>query len=464
MKKIYSKFTRERDKRYQIETAIYKMDDGSKTISKSALLPEGRKHLEDMYKNYEYFESLNIHLLVPCWFKDDELFFEFIEGESYYTQILKALEEKKRERFFEILNKYKSVFAILYKDKKTFHKTAEFKQVFGDCNLTESQQAVEKLNIDLTFDNLVEKNSGTFILDYEWIFDFPIPVKFSIYRALYAIALKHQSALSGLISEDELFEYFQISKMEREEFAKMNMEFMKYVEGKTYSYSRILEQYKKNVYFLDEEAKGTNHYAQVYRDKGSGYSEEDSRTYIISDNMREVNLEILLTQEDMPSEIRIDPLDTEVMLHIICFEAETDDGIRKITLDQTENNICLCSGSDVIFKSKDPQILIKIPKEEKWKKIRFRYEVLLADLEKSEPYVQIYRKKDEVSREKLKSKVEEQGALLHESAMRFAEMKELLQMYKDKLNYIESTRIYRTLLQAKVEQIHLWDKLKESDI
>lgn len=133
-------------------------------------------------------------------------------------------------------------------------------------------------------------------------------------------------------------------------------------------------------------------------------------------------------------------------------------------MDQTENNICLCSGSDVIFKSKDPQILIKIPKEEKWKKIRFRYEVLLADLEKSEPYVQIYRKKDEVSREKLKSKVEEQGALLHESAMRFAEMKELLQMYKDKLNYIENTRIYRTLLQAKVEQIHLWDKLKESDI
>ena len=63
----------------------------------------------------------------------------------------------------------------------------------------------------------------------------------------------------------------------------------------------------------------------------------------------------------------------------------------------------------------------------------------------------------------LKAKIEEQGQLLHESAKRFVELEELLQLYKDKLNYIENTRAYRSLLKQKVEQIHLWDKLKEQD-
>ena len=53
--------------------------------------------------------------------------------------------------------------------------------------------------------------------------------------------------------------------------------------------------------------------------------------------------------------------------------------------------------------------------------------------------------------------------MLHESAKRFVELEELLQLYKDKLNYIENTRAYRSLLKQKVEQIHLWDKLKEQD-
>ena len=44
MKKIYSKFTKERDKKFQIETAIYLTEDGKKTISKKALLPEGQEH------------------------------------------------------------------------------------------------------------------------------------------------------------------------------------------------------------------------------------------------------------------------------------------------------------------------------------------------------------------------------------------------------------------------------------
>ena len=53
MKKIYSKFTKERDRRFQIETAIYVTEDGKKAISKRALLPEGQEHIDGMEEDKE---------------------------------------------------------------------------------------------------------------------------------------------------------------------------------------------------------------------------------------------------------------------------------------------------------------------------------------------------------------------------------------------------------------------------
>ena len=74
MKKIYSKFTKERDKKFQIETAIYLTEDGKKTISKKALLPEGEEHIEKMLQNYQYFKNQGICLLTPDYLpKAEEL-------------------------------------------------------------------------------------------------------------------------------------------------------------------------------------------------------------------------------------------------------------------------------------------------------------------------------------------------------------------------------------------------------
>lgn len=459
MKKIYSKFTKERDKKFRIETAIYLTEDGKKTISKKALLPEGQEHIEKMLQNYQYFKNQGICLLTPCRMENKAVFFEFITGDSYYTQILQALENKEQGCLQQILDKYKNIFETLYPVQVPFEKTEKFVSVFGEREIPSGMAAVEKLDIDLTFDNLVENGENTFILDYEWIFDFPVPVKFAIYRALFAFALKHKTALNKLMTEDELFEYFSISKEERKFFAEMNDGFMNYVEGKDYSYSRTLNQYKQEVYYFDEEMKTEPSYAQVYLDRGMGYSEENSRMFPVLKGQREVELEMTLDPCHMPREIRIDPLNTSVMIRMISMEADTTDGIRKITIEQTENNANTCAGNDLVFKSSDPQILLNISEGDQWTCIRIKYEILFSELKNAEPYLQLCKKREE----ELKEKIEEQGQLLHESAKRFVELEELLQLYKDKLNYIENTRAYRSLLKQKVEQIHLWDKLKEQD-
>ena len=459
MKKIYSKFTKERDRRFQIETAIYVTEDGKKAISKRALLPEGQEHIDNMYQNYQYFKEQGICLLTPCRMEHKAVFFYFVTGDSYYTQILQALENKDQDRLQLVLEKYKDIFETMYPAQTPFEKTESFVSVFGNIDIPSEMSAVKKLNIDLTFDNLVENGENTNILDYEWIFDFPVPVKFSIYRALFAIALKHKAALNKLMTEDELFEYFNISKEERKIFAQMNDGFMFYVEGKDYSYSRTLNQYKQEVYYFDEEMKTEPSYAQIYLDRGMGYSEENSRMFPILKEQREVELEMTLDPLHMPREIRIDPLNTSVMIRMIYMEADTTEGIRKITIEQTEQNANTCAGNDLVFKSSDPQILLRVLEGEQWTSIRIKYEILFSELKNAEPYLQLCKKREE----ELKEKIEEQGQLLHASAKRFVELEELLQLYKDKLNYIENTRAYRSLLKQKVEQIHLWDKLKEQD-
>lgn len=459
MKKIYSKFTKERDRRFQIETAIYVTEDGKKAISKRALLPEGQEHIDNIYQNYQYFKEQGICLLTPCRMEHKAVFFDFVTGDSYYTQILQALENKDQDRLQLVLEKYKDIFETMYPAQTPFEKTESFVSVFGNIDIPSEMSAVKKLNIDLTFDNLVENGENTIILDYEWIFDFPVPVKFSIYRALFAIALKHKAALNKLMTEDELFEYFNISKEERRIFAQMNDGFMFYVEGKDYSYSRTLNQYKQEVYYFDEEMKTEPSYAQIYLDRGMGYSEENSRMFPILKEQREVELEMTLDPLHMPREIRIDPLNTSVMIRMIYMEADTTEGIRKITIEQTVQNANTCAGNDLVFKSSDPQILLRVLEGEQWTSIRIKYEILFSELKNAEPYLQLCKKREEV----LKEKIEEQGQLLHASAKRFVELEELLQLYKDKLNYIENTRAYRSLLKQKVEQIHLWDKLKEQD-
>lgn len=67
-----------------------------------------------------------------------------------------------------------------------FQKTPEFVRVFGDADLPDGLTAMPFSNVDWIFENVVEgKDGGITLIDYEWCFDFPVPLEFVLYRALY---------------------------------------------------------------------------------------------------------------------------------------------------------------------------------------------------------------------------------------------------------------------------------------
>ena len=50
----------------------------------------------------------------------------------------------------------------------------------------------KEMNIDMSFDNIItdQTDNKYKIIDYEWVFPFPIPVKFVIYRAVVCFLYK----------------------------------------------------------------------------------------------------------------------------------------------------------------------------------------------------------------------------------------------------------------------------------
>lgn len=465
MKKIYAKFTKERDLQFQIETAIYKDEDGTKVVEKRPLCEEAERHVQRMYDNYVYAREKNDSLLLPCTLKGKSVFFPYIKGRSLYDQIIEAAKRNGREEIFHIMERFSGIIDQLYASTVPFEADNEFIRIFGNPEGLEGQKAAGQVNIDLSFDNVIETEQGIRIFDYEWIFNFPVPVKFPVYRAIFAVFLKNAHLLDGVVEEDEIYRMFGITVKERIVFNNMNKKFMEYVEGGEKSYQKILSSYAQPE--LSLENRNDLDYAQVFWGCEGGFSEERAANYSVNLN-ETVKLKIEVKDFNQVDCVRIDPSNWPCMIQVMRLEVETDDSVYILTPD---NFICNAMNSEEklwIFRTQDPQILIPVQPEKGWKKIYFEYKLLYNHLENMEV---LFAKMDadcerKISQwqEKAKDKqelAEGQARLLEQCAHTIADYEETIQLQKDKLSYIESTKAYQTFLKSKVEAIHLWDKLKE---
>ena len=129
------------------------------------------------------------------------------------------------EEFFVLLTKYYD--ALFYNSFKTDeYCTREFLEIFKvesdicfSChNLT---------NIDVIFSNLFLINDEFVCIDYEWVFDFPIPLEYIFYRVIH----HHQvvnPVFRDFISLNEIFEYFGLDISNIKLFNEWDRHFLSY--------------------------------------------------------------------------------------------------------------------------------------------------------------------------------------------------------------------------------------------
>ncbi|MDD7218782.1 MAG: hypothetical protein PUI16_02145 [Clostridia bacterium] len=449
MKKIYSKFTRERDVKFQIETSVYEDENKQLFVGKTPLNEQGLSHVLRMHENYQYFKNNNINFLLPCEIRDQAVIFPYASGKSVYEKLLDSAHDGDRNQVLKIFQEYLHIFEQMYPDRHPFRQSEDFTEIFGNAEFDKGIMASSKINIDLTFDNIIYTEEGIRILDYEWIFDFDLPVKFPVYRAIYALFIKHRQIISKVISDEELYEMADISKEERNLFECMNRKFMEYVEGYDRSYTRLLGAYVRP----EETNEAGPDYAQIFWSDRDQFSESRMKSQEISIH-NNVNLEINPEEFEETRYIRIDPSNNASIIRILRFEAETDSEIWNLSEDEYDVNGMKIPGNYLIFTKEDPQIIIPVQREKNWKKIRFEYVIEYSGFEDIRDLFDMLDSYCKSRIGKLQDKVQEQSDQLSQCA-------EIIHLQQDKLSYIEGTKVYRALLKNKVDSIHVWDQLKD---
>ncbi|MGE5329793.1 MAG: glycosyltransferase [Deltaproteobacteria bacterium] len=234
MEVIYSKYNRERLPEFQIETTIFK-EDKRLYAKKKALTPEAVSHIKSMNLNYSLLMNNYKNVQVaPATLKDDDIIFDYIQGKAFDALMAEAVIVKDKIGFLNLLNKYLDfVKGLGAKRIKSFKACKRFCEIFGSELELEDVLCIEPANIDLIFDNIIIDNKNRYwIIDYEWVFDFPIPLDFIIFRSINIFSAKYINYFKDFISIKEIYENAGISDEMIKVFEGFESSFQEYVFGK----------------------------------------------------------------------------------------------------------------------------------------------------------------------------------------------------------------------------------------
>lgn len=234
----YIHYTGARNKEYQTKTIII----GQKNVEKSYLNVCTRKY--DIFaKMEEYFSVLqkefpNIEYLQAS-IKNGALTYPYIKGDSLERKLVQKLHdtEKLIVELKKVINKY---FAVDDDYMIDFVLTDQYVDFFGEQYVKTKEKALKITNIDMLLQNLIISANGVVCIDYEWVFDFPIPYEFVIYRCAESFYKKFQMYIMHECSLEQFVVKMGIKQENISIYKHMNKKFYYLVSGE-----EKLDNYRK---------------------------------------------------------------------------------------------------------------------------------------------------------------------------------------------------------------------------
>ncbi|MCL2088944.1 MAG: glycosyltransferase family 2 protein [Oscillospiraceae bacterium] len=255
MKMDFVKYNSNRDKRFMLDTVIYS-DGDKKTVRKIASCPESSRFVSSIADAYAamsgQYSNINI---CPCKKSDDDsqIDFDFAEGRSLFEIISGFAKDGNRKEYLDKLFLYRSI--ILDMDslpiRQAYEITPEFTEIFGEYIGPFPFDYIEVSNIDFSFSNIILGSDGRFTaIDYEWSFDFPIPLNYILYRNLF---FYNNDEPNPLFSLKNLIDFLDIPSQDIPVYHRMEEHFQRYVHGDNWQHYnrytkpiRTLEQLKSS--------------------------------------------------------------------------------------------------------------------------------------------------------------------------------------------------------------------------
>lgn len=205
---LYSKFSVERDKRFQIRTDIIQTESGERIVRKYPMTDEARLHVKRMEENHAKLQEMAEGTCIsfcPVVFRDKAAEFPWVKGETLQQRIQGFLEQGNLDAAERLLLRYIEVSGQLRQ-----------KQI---------------ADVDLIFSNILIDGDVWNVIDYEWSFEADIPKRWICYRAMFFLSIQLPGyAFTRL---EHLLRLAGIHEDEAKQFADWEVEFQSYLRGDT---------------------------------------------------------------------------------------------------------------------------------------------------------------------------------------------------------------------------------------
>lgn len=305
---IYTKYSDERSVQFSLYTEIWEDENGNRSVRKVPESKEGWEHLKHIKASHDKLTELYVHQNIginACQLTPEGLELEYLTGNNYENMIDQILCTKGTEAAIEKLEEYLKM--VIPTDKLLdFEMTDSFQKVFGKLEIPENTKTLPVTNIDMIMANMICADDKFDLIDYEWTFDFPIPVKYVIYRVIHYYI--ECNAIRVDLKSRNIYQNYQISEPEIQMFTQMEKNFQDYICGERVPIREMHKDISPGAYpvqtLVDEKAsRKREQIVQIYFSYGEGYSEADSVFYPMQDGRIDRWIDI----PEGVTDIRIDP-------------------------------------------------------------------------------------------------------------------------------------------------------------
>ena len=255
-------------------------------------------------------------------------------------------------------------------------ESPDFREVFGQDTVEDPGPMVCPANIDLIFDNIfldgtdrqvpgassgtaTGASSGTaggaFIIDGEWIFDFPVPARYILWRTINELYSCHRE-LETTLPEQELLSEYGIGPRDAQTFWTWADHFEKrYVEANGLArYARpVREADLRDIHTFSGKVRMT---ATLYLDRGQGFSEKDAVVRQVSIGKGgQFEAEFVLPEPENVRSVRFDPLEGSPC---VCALSSEEGDLRPLNASFARKK--KETGRVCEFLTADPSYILKI--------------------------------------------------------------------------------------------------------
>ncbi|MDR1531830.1 MAG: methyltransferase domain-containing protein [Clostridiales bacterium] len=207
----FIKISDSRSPKFAVKTFIA----GGKVI-KEALFQEGKSHLRSIADNYEKLRKhYPLWHISKMWMDTGKLIAEFVaHTHTLLDDYREAYDKWDEEAFWKVFDRHCEI-AGLNSKSSNFKSTAKFRDVFGRDAEFRGESAVSFVDFEATPENILFNSDDItpIIIDYEYVFDFPVPVNLVKWHFYSVLANHSLLGLARLISKEDFAERLAIGDL-----------------------------------------------------------------------------------------------------------------------------------------------------------------------------------------------------------------------------------------------------------